>query len=226
MARTRTALAARLVLSAGVLVVSRAAFCAEQSSAEQRATLPHEALSEGLDVAVSHAFDSAFFRESSTGQTILAFLLCVDFDCHDALQAIERLGPDAVPPLLQLLHDGALPEPANATATVSLVRVATALGRLRDPRAVKPMLEALPNPDPVVRANVAAALGQLGSEAALPYLTPLLQDEDPLMRELTAGALQALGSRDALPFLRRSLRTETLPHVHQAIRIAIRHLER
>lgn len=59
----------------------------------------------------------------------------------------------------------------------------TALARLGDKRALKPLVAALHDPSSMVRAIAAAGLGKLGHRAALPALREAEGDPDPLVQK-------------------------------------------
>jgi HEAT repeat protein len=63
---------------------------------------------------------------------------------------------------------------------IGLVRVkaASELGKLKDKKAEKALIEALSDPNMGVRSNAAFALGELGSQEAGPRLMALLKDPE------------------------------------------------
>lgn len=167
--------------------------------------------------------------ETEIGQAIRAYLGCVDFDCSEKLNDIVALGPDAVEPLVMLLQHGASPEMAGQlTSDITVVRLRSviALGALEDPRALDPLVAAMDDPNPLVRAEIASALGRFRREdAALAPLLRMLGDSDPLVREMTVGALERLGHREALTALRRAVESEPADYIRSAINKAIETLE-
>lgn len=76
-------------------------------------------------------------------------------------------------------------------------QAAEALGRLRDPRAVEPLLQVLSDPDAVLRAKAIEALGSIGDIRAVPALIPFLGEEEVTAEgpfcEQAAAALRQLG---------------------------------
>lgn len=66
---------------------------------------------------------------------------------------------------------------------------ARALGELKDPRAVTPLLSALDDPNHYVRREAAKSLGHLGDERAIPALINALKDNDRSGREGAAEGL-------------------------------------
>ncbi|MBN1672269.1 MAG: HEAT repeat domain-containing protein [Kiritimatiellae bacterium] len=79
------------------------------------------------------------------------------------------------------------------------------LGKLKDARAVQPLLETLRDPDPLLRKQCAQALGTIGDRAAVGPLSKLLEDSDPRARFGAAAGLYRLGQPTAgrlIEFLR------------------------
>lgn len=136
----------------------------------------------------------------------------VQRDVEDALQA---LGPHAVPALCAALQDEKekelrrraaemLGKIADRDAVDPLIRAlaadpepgvrsaaAEALGLIADPRAARPLLAALDSgSDEWVRTKAASALGKLRSMQAVPALIELLDDD---IDDLRRAAAQALG---------------------------------
>ncbi|MDD5306841.1 MAG: sulfatase-like hydrolase/transferase [Deltaproteobacteria bacterium] len=124
---------------------------------------------------------------------------------------------DAVPDLIAVIGDKDLPadersravvllgESGDADAVDGLVKAldeyqlmpdaAAALGRLRDGRAVKPLLAALePETFAERRGAIVRALGRIGGSEVVPAISSELQRDDP-----TPGALAALDDLGALP---------------------------
>lgn len=167
--------------------------------------------------------------ETEIDQAILAYLRCIDFDCPEKLNDLVALGPDAVEPLVMLLKHGAPPDmAAQLTRDITTVRLRSviALGALEDPRAVDPLVAAMEDPNPLVRAEIATALGRFsGEDAALATLLRTLGDSDPLVREMTVGALERLGNEEALTALRSAAKSESADYIRSAINKAIETLE-
>ncbi len=72
------------------------------------------------------------------------------------------------------------------------IAAAVSLGRMRDRRALKPLVRALRDENRVVRAVAAASLGQLGDEQALPSLKRATRDKDPTVRRRATQAIVAI----------------------------------
>ena len=74
--------------------------------------------------------------------------------------------------------------------------------------AVPALIEALHDPDALVRKAAANALGKVDPDVklAVPALTDALKDKVPAVRQAAAGALGLIGSdaKDAIPILRET----------------------
>ncbi|MDR4478429.1 MAG: HEAT repeat domain-containing protein [Nitrospira sp.] len=141
-----------------------------------------------------------------------------------AAKGLGRIGdPEAVAALMPLLQDkvkavreevsGALA--AIGTAAVEglihalehddwLVRLhaVEALGKLKSPASVDPLLRALFNErDSAIREDVVRALGALRDARAVDYLVTVMKE--PSLRLLAVEALGHIGDRRAVPLLRR-----------------------
>lgn len=138
---------------------------------------------------------------------------------------LSRHGDVVVDPLLVLLGDSShhaarawaanvLGEVGSQRAFPALVRslddpddevrakVATALGRLRDPRAVPPLLEhLLTDPAPFVRARIASTLAQFGGPEVIDRLVRSLGDSAWWVRMRGVEALEQIGSMAEGPLL-------------------------
>ena len=79
----------------------------------------------------------------------------------DAAEALVRIGPPAVKPLIAVLKDQR--GDVRSTASQARSKAAQALGEINDRRAVEPLTAALNDPDLDVQRNVAAALFVLGA---------------------------------------------------------------
>ena len=71
-------------------------------------------------------------------------------------------------------------------------KAAESLGRLRDPGAVEPLIEALWDDDSRVRLKAAWALGQIGDLRAIGPLRRLYRMENEGVREIITEALEAI----------------------------------
>jgi HEAT repeat protein len=85
------------------------------------------------------------------------------------------------------------------TAGINYLTAVMALGRLRDPRVVEPLIQALKHPDCEVRYVAAVALGEIGDARAIEPLVEALVDSWgsdellPPVREAAVTALAELG---------------------------------
>ena len=100
-----------------------------------------------------------------------------------AIAGLGALGDGkAVPPLIALLHDKALPPSLNAD-------IAAALGNLRDKSAVPDLLPLLQDANPTTRMTTLHVLMALRDARALEAIAALLQDPDEGTRASAAYAL-------------------------------------
>jgi len=102
------------------------------------------------------------------------------------------------------------------------LKAAVLLGRLADPRAVKPLSEALDDENYVVRGAAARALGNLGHPAAVSAVEPLLSlvdDEEQFVRKEAGRALQRLAGEKSLDYFISALSNE-----NAGIRLAAVHV--
>jgi HEAT repeat protein len=168
----------------------------------------------------------SFFREDKLGQTIRAYLTCIDFDCFELKEKVRGTGKNAVPPLLSLLQHGLPAELKEEIPGDIKPRVIHLLGATQDARAVTPLTRVLKDNNPLVRAAAAGALAQIGGDDAFEALVPLLKDPEPTVREIIANGLSRLGRPAALEPLRKAVETEDKMHVRNAMNKAIRVLEK
>jgi HEAT repeat protein len=85
------------------------------------------------------------------------------------------------------------------------VNAAVGLGKLKDKRAEKALIEALQDKNMAVRNNAAFALGELGSRAAVPNLIDLLSVSEERVCKSAVKALGMIGAREAIDPLIRLL---------------------
>jgi len=108
-----------------------------------------------------------------------------DVVLHD-LRELRESGVSSWPDLVAVLGD---PSAAQNRAMACWL-----LARLKDPRAFDPLLSALHDPDPSLRAEAARSLGVLADRRAVPELLAALQtDVDLETRVAAAHALGHLG---------------------------------
>ncbi|ULH18210.1 HEAT repeat domain-containing protein (plasmid) [Deinococcus sp. KNUC1210] len=144
--------------------------------------------------------------------------------------AIVRMGPEAVPPLLELLEnpDAAtrlqavhtLGKLADAASTAALSRAVNdpddgvarkaifALGQMGHGSALSPLIAGLGHADPERRNTLSTALVEFGG-VALPALLKTLQDPEAQRRTHAADILGLLGDPVAAPALTEALRDDS-----------------
>jgi hypothetical protein len=79
---------------------------------------------------------------------------------------------------------------------------ARALGELKDPRGVTPLISALKDPNHYVRREAAKSLGHLGDERAIPVLINALKDDDRSGREGAAEGLAEMKDKALDPLIK------------------------
>lgn len=215
------------VLLVGVLVIITIVFVSYSLGGSQRTKKPEESNKQGTTTPI---LNEQFFHETSLGQSIFAYLACVDFDCSETRRQLIKIGQDAVPTLIEILQKG-LPSSIAAklhTADERMVqlKVMSALGELRSEPAIPALVKMLQDSSPIVRAGSADALGKIGGTPALQSLLPLLTDLDELVRERTAIALGKINRVEALSPLTKAAEDESKPHVRAAMNAAIESIQR
>lgn len=103
----------------------------------------------------------------------------------------DRAGSEAMKQIRSLVG-GQMAERYHATV---------ALGKLRDPSSVAPLIEALEDTDVRVRVGAADALGDIGDSRAIGPLTASLKADDLKLRKAAALALQKIGDPSAIDAL-------------------------
>lgn len=84
------------------------------------------------------------------------------------------------------------------------VVVASILGRIKDERAIDPLIDTLGDQDISVQCSVALALGDIGSSQAISSLTLLLECANDSLRRSACAALGNIKDPQAVPALRRA----------------------
>jgi hypothetical protein len=124
---------------------------------------------------------------------------------------------------------GVAPEPAAADKFHDLshalihgktekarISAAVSLGRMRDRRAMKPLVRALADRSNVVRALAVSGLGHLEDPAALPALVRAQKDPDPTVKRRAAEAIAAIRAartpKGGPPLARRARGRDRLAH--------------
>jgi HEAT repeat protein len=151
--------------------------CLPQGTREQ--TPPPVVTSEP---AVATPFVEFTSSQETEIQELIAGLDAVDTVTQDqAIDALVKMGPTAVDPLIDALKDRNLYLRKGA---------ALALGQIKDPRAVDPLIAVLEDESSSVRRNAAQALGEIGDPLAVdPLLNVFQDDEDSQVRQKAAEAL-------------------------------------
>jgi len=85
----------------------------------------------------------------------------------------------------------------------------SALVRLRDERAVQPLITALQDQDPYMRREAAKALGDMGFPAAVEPLVEALKDSEDNVRRNAITALGAVGDDRAIEPLKQMLQDQS-----------------
>jgi HEAT repeat protein len=103
----------------------------------------------------------------------------------------------------------------SGTGTADRLRAVVALGKSGDPRAVRPLVDLLGDPDEDIRLSATMALGSLKSGRPVEELVGRLRDrnEQIVIREQAAGALAAIRSTGALSGLREFVADENMDPV-------------
>jgi HEAT repeat protein len=115
---------------------------------------------------------------------------------EEALMAMSKLGPEALPTLKDVLTTNEDPSKRWIAAQ--------SLGQIGDPDALNVLEEALREDVDEVRYHVAIALGRIGDERAIPSLTKALQDKKRGVRQEARKSLIALGvPEDEIPDISR-----------------------
>jgi HEAT repeat protein len=100
-----------------------------------------------------------------------------------AEELLERLLPASLDMLAEELDSGSAP-----------YRAAIILGRMKDSRALEPLVAALGHPDPKVRSECCVALGELRDPAAAEPLLIATRDTESDVRARASEALDRLGT--------------------------------
>jgi hypothetical protein len=102
------------------------------------------------------------------------------------------------------------------------IQACEGLARLRDPRAVPYLIQALGDGYDSVRSAASWALVRIGTPA-VPHLIQALQDEDRYVREAACKVLGRIGDPQAIPHLTKKLEDEDFS-VRKAAEEAIRQI--
>lgn len=138
---------------------------------------------------------SDYLREIRTGSASERWQAAFELSRWFASSPEEARDPRFAHDLVALFSESHGPDPRVRRY------LALALGRLEDPSAVGPLVEALEDADPETRLYAAWSLGAIGDRAAVAPLLGLLGSEDPGMVKMAAFALGAIGDASAAPAL-------------------------
>ena len=116
-----------------------------------------------------------------------------------ASNGLVDLGPAALPALCTALNS-----PLWQTRSYA----ARILGRIKDLRAVEPLIEALDHPDSTFRIEVIKALGVLGDARAVPLLINTLHENEQELVQPLIESLAILNDVRAIPSMMEALKTE------------------
>lgn len=133
-------------------------------------------------------------EEEALGLLVRYFSSPVEDEPVRAFKALIEAKEKSVNYLIEALDDG---------DTVTAESAAGALGNIKDPRAVKPLIRVLGRPDFPAYAGI-WALGEIGSEEAVPYLVDYLGNDNQEIRKYATRALIKFGGR-AVPAVIESL---------------------
>ncbi len=123
----------------------------------------------------------------------------------EAIASLEAIGTPAVEPVIEAL-DNRYGKIANCAISV--------LGRIRDPRAVEPLMKKLRYAFAFTRDGIVLywtmwSLGEIGDAKAVPLLIEILKDNDQKNRKSAADALGKIGDGKAATFLAEMLGDES-----------------
>jgi hypothetical protein len=134
---------------------------------------------------------------------------------QEAVAALSRLGPAAVPELIEALNEGDWQVRNQAAVVLGAIGP-----EAKD--AVPALMDVLQDDDKYFRSHGAMALGKIGSEAraAVPALIKLLQDDEEDVRREAAAALGRIGpeAKEAVGPLLELFKDPRKPVRKQAIR--------
>jgi len=109
-------------------------------------------------------------------------------------QALAKLGAPAVDPLIALLKDSGSSSAASAVANqIRQMNAVRALGEIKDPRAVEPLIVTLRDTFFNLRVSAATALGEIKDPRAVGPLVAAMKDTDLRVRKAASGALGEIG---------------------------------
>lgn len=142
-------------------------------------------------------------RSTPIARAIADLILAEDEEPTKEIEAIVRLGKDAVDPLLALISSEDSYNPLFPGYGYAPASAALALGKIGDPRAIAPLFQALGKEDFFTEAAIIDALGMLG-DASRTFLLSRLRHQ-PLTQENTQAAIALASFKDHPDVIRASL---------------------
>jgi len=114
------------------------------------------------------------------------------------IEALGETGDHSFFHLLKGLLNASEPEKIRKSAIY-------ALGRLKDPNAVPPLIDHLSDPDPHLRTRAVEALGEIGRNEAYEPIRKLVSDRNSFVRQKVMESLGKLANNDSLAILGKAL---------------------
>lgn len=133
-------------------------------------------------------------RSAPIARALADLILAEDEEPAKEIDAIARLGKDAVDPLIALVSSEDYYNPLFPGYSYAPASAALALGKIGDPRAVAPLFQALGKEDFFTEAAIIDALGMLG-DASRTFLLSRLRHQ-PLTKENTQAAIALASFKD------------------------------
>jgi HEAT repeat protein len=180
-------------------LLQKAAVAALGQIADKRAVAPLVEMLRGKDFDLQQAVIRALIQIGSASVEALGVALS-DEEEMASVSAANALGAIGGKRAAELLiaafedQEGKGEQPKVPEARISRRRAAaTALGKIRDARAVLPLVKALQDKDSLLRKAAVLALGQIGDKRAIKPLTAVLEDQDGSIKQAAAEALYKMG---------------------------------
>lgn len=144
---------------------------------------------------------------------------CVAWAAQCLARIPEEAGP-AVPALIEALRGTDEFDTGDGVIHVR-ARIAEALGAVRDPRAVAPLIWSLGASKPMARISILNALDAFAESASAigPAVMPLLADTDVRVRARAAALLAKIRYPDALPRLMELVESAAEPELIGALAV-------
>jgi HEAT repeat protein len=100
------------------------------------------------------------------------------------------------------------------------------LGRLKDPRAVSPLIAALKDEEPMVRLDVSGALIEIGKPVVDPLIEAVKHDNDPIFLWNAIRVLEEVGDPKAIEPLKEIEQKHPDPSIQQIAKYGLEKLQR